>query len=58
MAGRGLGVVAVEEMQAAVVSGDTFYAHTDEEAATANPFFPRRVAHGNLRAFLPAQCRR
>src|SRR5699024_7243429 len=28
--------------------GDTFYAHTDEEAAMANPFFPRRVAHGYL----------
>src|SRR5699024_2157534 len=24
------------------------YAHTDEEAAMANPFFPRRVAHGYL----------
>ncbi len=29
-------------------SGDTFYAHTDEEAAAANPFFPGRVAHGYL----------
>ncbi|MDN6246162.1 MAG: phenylacetic acid degradation bifunctional protein PaaZ, partial [Corynebacterium casei] len=29
-------------------TGDTFYAHTDEEAAMANPFFPRRVAHGYL----------
>ncbi|MCK7636455.1 phenylacetic acid degradation bifunctional protein PaaZ [Corynebacterium pygosceleis] len=29
-------------------TGDKFYAHTDEEAATANPFFPRRVAHGYL----------
>ncbi|MDY6054955.1 phenylacetic acid degradation bifunctional protein PaaZ [Micrococcus sp.] len=29
-------------------TGDTFYAHTDEEAASANPFFPRRVAHGYL----------
>ncbi|MGP9723679.1 phenylacetic acid degradation bifunctional protein PaaZ [Corynebacterium sp. AOP40-9SA-29] len=29
-------------------TGDTFYAHTDEAAATANPFFPRRVAHGYL----------
>lgn len=29
-------------------TGDMFYAHTDEEAATANPFFPRRVAHGYL----------
>lgn len=29
-------------------TGDTFYAHTNEEAAMANPFFPRRVAHGYL----------
>ena len=29
-------------------SGDTFYAHMDEEAAAANPFFPGRVAHGYL----------
>ena len=29
-------------------TGDKFYAHTDEEAAMANPFFPRRVAHGYL----------
>ncbi|MGH1978267.1 phenylacetic acid degradation bifunctional protein PaaZ [Rothia sp. L_38] len=29
-------------------TGDQFYAHTDEEAAAANPFFPRRVAHGYL----------
>jgi oxepin-CoA hydrolase / 3-oxo-5,6-dehydrosuberyl-CoA semialdehyde dehydrogenase len=29
-------------------TGDTFYAHTDEEAARANPFFPGRVAHGYL----------
>ena len=27
---------------------DTFYAHMDEEAAAANPFFPGRVAHGYL----------
>lgn len=27
-------------------TGDTFYAHMDEEAATANPFFDGRVAHG------------
>lgn len=32
----------------AAETGDTFYAHTDEEAAAANPFFPRRVAHGYL----------
>lgn len=29
-------------------TGDTFYAHTNEEAAAANPFFPGRVAHGYL----------
>ncbi|MBY6122635.1 phenylacetic acid degradation bifunctional protein PaaZ [Mameliella alba] len=29
-------------------TGDTFYAHMDEEAAVRNPFFPGRVAHGYL----------
>ena len=29
-------------------TGDTFYAHMDEEAAQRNPFFPGRVAHGYL----------
>ncbi|OED37359.1 phenylacetic acid degradation bifunctional protein PaaZ [Chromatiales bacterium (ex Bugula neritina AB1)] len=29
-------------------TGDTFYAHMDEEAARDNPFFPGRVAHGYL----------
>jgi len=29
-------------------TGDIFYAHMDEEAAKANPFFPGRVAHGYL----------
>ena len=29
-------------------TGDTFYAHTDEEAAAKNPFFDGRVAHGYL----------
>ena len=29
-------------------TGDTFYAHMDEDAARANPFFPGRVAHGYL----------
>jgi oxepin-CoA hydrolase/3-oxo-5,6-dehydrosuberyl-CoA semialdehyde dehydrogenase len=29
-------------------TGDTFYAHMDEEAAAANPFFDGRVAHGYL----------
>jgi oxepin-CoA hydrolase / 3-oxo-5,6-dehydrosuberyl-CoA semialdehyde dehydrogenase len=29
-------------------TGDIFYAHMDEEAALANPFFKGRVAHGYL----------
>jgi len=29
-------------------TSDTFYAHMDEEAAKANPFFEGRVAHGYL----------
>ena len=29
-------------------TGDTFYAHMDQEAAAANPFFDGRVAHGYL----------
>ena len=42
-------VVTLDDILAfAESTGDTFYAHTDEEAATANPFFPRRVAHGYL----------
>lgn len=32
----------------AAFTGDSFYAHTDEAAAAANPFFPGRVAHGYL----------
>lgn len=32
----------------AYFTGDTFYAHMDETAAAANPFFPGRVAHGYL----------
>ncbi len=34
--------------QFAALTGDTFYAHMDEEAARANPFFDGRVAHGYL----------
>ncbi len=34
--------------QFAHFTGDTFYAHMDEEAAKRNPFFPGRVAHGYL----------
>jgi len=29
-------------------TGDNFYAHMDQQAAEANPFFPGRVAHGYL----------
>ena len=29
-------------------TGDTFYAHMDDDAARANPFFEGRVAHGYL----------
>jgi oxepin-CoA hydrolase/3-oxo-5,6-dehydrosuberyl-CoA semialdehyde dehydrogenase len=32
----------------AAFTGDTFYAHMDEAAAKANPFFEGRVAHGYL----------
>lgn len=35
-------------------TGDTFYAHMDEEAAAANPFFGGRVAHGYLLLSLAA----
>lgn len=32
----------------AAFTGDTFYAHMDDDAARRNPFFPGRVAHGYL----------
>ena len=32
----------------AAFTGDTFYAHMNDEAAAANPFFSGRVAHGYL----------
>lgn len=35
-------------------TGDRFYAHTDEEAAAANPFFDGIVAHGYLVVSLAA----
>jgi oxepin-CoA hydrolase / 3-oxo-5,6-dehydrosuberyl-CoA semialdehyde dehydrogenase len=39
--------VTLEDVEAfAELSGDTFYAHMDEAAAKANPFFEGRVAHG------------
>ena len=41
--------VTLEEIEAfAASTGDTFYAHMDEAAAKANPFFEGRVAHGYL----------
>lgn len=42
-------VVTLEDIETfANFTGDTFYAHMNEEAAAANPFFPGRVAHGYL----------
>jgi oxepin-CoA hydrolase/3-oxo-5,6-dehydrosuberyl-CoA semialdehyde dehydrogenase len=39
--------VTLEEIEHfAAFTGDTFYAHMDEVAAAANPFFGGRVAHG------------
>jgi oxepin-CoA hydrolase/3-oxo-5,6-dehydrosuberyl-CoA semialdehyde dehydrogenase len=39
--------VTLEDIEAfAELTGDRFYAHMDEEAAAANPFFEGRVAHG------------
>ncbi|WP_395245030.1 phenylacetic acid degradation bifunctional protein PaaZ [Agromyces sp. MMS24-K17] len=44
-----LRAVTLEDIETfAHFTGDTFYAHMDEEAAAANPFFPGRVAHGYL----------
>ncbi|UWF78004.1 MULTISPECIES: phenylacetic acid degradation bifunctional protein PaaZ [Microbacterium] len=41
--------VTLEDIETfAHFTGDTFYAHMDEKAAAANPFFPGRVAHGYL----------
>ena len=45
----GTRTVTLEDIEHfAAFTGDTFYAHMDEEAARANPFFPGRVAHGYL----------
>ncbi|MGP6087876.1 phenylacetic acid degradation bifunctional protein PaaZ [Antarctobacter jejuensis] len=42
-------VITLEDIaHFAEFTGDTFYAHMDEEAAARNPFFPGRVAHGYL----------
>ncbi|RYC28420.1 phenylacetic acid degradation bifunctional protein PaaZ [Ciceribacter ferrooxidans] len=41
--------VTIEDIEHfAHFTGDTFYAHMDEAAAKANPFFDGRVAHGYL----------
>lgn len=42
-------VVTLEDIEHfAHFTGDTFYAHMDEEAASASPIFKGRVAHGYL----------
>lgn len=42
-------IVTLEDIEHfAKFTGDTFYAHMDEDAASANPFFGGRVAHGYL----------
>ncbi|MBY6116903.1 phenylacetic acid degradation bifunctional protein PaaZ [Mameliella alba] len=42
-------VITLEDIEHfAEFTGDTFYAHMNEEAAARNPFFPGRVAHGYL----------
>jgi len=43
----GTRTVTLEDIEHfAAFTGDTFYAHMDEDAAKANPFFDGRVAHG------------
>jgi oxepin-CoA hydrolase/3-oxo-5,6-dehydrosuberyl-CoA semialdehyde dehydrogenase len=45
----GLREITLEDISAfAATTGDTFYAHTNQDAAAANPFFPGIVAHGYL----------
>ena len=47
--------VSLEDIEHfAEFTGDTFYAHMDEEAAAKNPFFGGRVAHGYLIVSLAA----
>ena len=47
--------ITVEDIEHfAEFTGDTFYAHMDEAAAKANPFFDGRVAHGYLIVSLAA----
>lgn len=43
---RGVTLKDIEHF--AEFTGDTFYAHMDDEAVKANPFFDGRVAHGYL----------
>jgi oxepin-CoA hydrolase/3-oxo-5,6-dehydrosuberyl-CoA semialdehyde dehydrogenase len=47
-------VTAEDVAHFADFTGDTFYAHTDAEAAAANPFFDGIVAHGYLVVSLAA----
>jgi len=47
-------VTRADISQFAELTGDTFYAHTDEEAARANPLFGGIVAHGYLVVSLAA----
>jgi oxepin-CoA hydrolase / 3-oxo-5,6-dehydrosuberyl-CoA semialdehyde dehydrogenase len=49
---RRVGLEDIEHF--AEFTGDKFYAHMDEEAARANPFFDGRVAHGYLIVSLAA----
>ncbi len=52
---RGPRTVTAEDVaHFAEFTGDTFYAHTDAEAAAANPFFDGIVAHGYLVVSLAA----
>jgi oxepin-CoA hydrolase/3-oxo-5,6-dehydrosuberyl-CoA semialdehyde dehydrogenase len=52
---RGPRTVTAEDIaHFAEFTGDTFYAHTDAEAAAANPFFDGIVAHGYLVVSLAA----
>ncbi|UPG73640.1 phenylacetic acid degradation bifunctional protein PaaZ [Roseomonas gilardii subsp. gilardii] len=45
----GARIITLEDIEHfARFTGDHFYAHMDEAAAKANPFFPGRVAHGYL----------
>ena len=51
-AGRAVTLADIEHF--AHFTGDNFYAHMDEAAARANPFFDGRVAHGYLVVSLAA----